>query len=772
MEFKSASQVQSICWELRTGDWPRDRNRTEINKLMNGHPPYTAQEVKENGIAINVNYLEGTKLCHDARSQFYQAFFKPGNFFSVRTDKGEVWKRDEISTKVTSEINRVMKNSTRYYEAKRSVIANNVLHGIGPALWENGDRWANRAMGVEDLLVPANTELDFDNLPFFCFLRSFTAPELMRLTNWMKGARGWNMKMVRKCIEYVDRESMALLGSNYPEVWSPSKLEERVKSDGGYYMGDQVPTIDCFDFYYYSDQGDDWGWRRRIVLDDWSGPAGGGLTGQFGYKADYEFGKNQWLYSSGDRKVADSCRQIFSCQFADLSAVGPFRYHTVRSLGFLIYSVCHMQNRLRCKFNEAVFEALMMYFRVKSMDDAQRSLKVNMFNRGFIDEALQFIPAAERFQVNADLVALGLKENQQIIDSNSSSFVQNQNFSKDRVEKTKFQVMAEVNAMNQLVTAAIAQAYKYQCFEYQEILRRFMKKNSRDPDVNEFRARVLKSGVPPDYLDPGFWEVNVDQVLGGGNKTMEMTIISQLLEMFDRFDPEPQRMILRDAVLALTDDSAKAKALVPEKPVAVTDSVHDAQLAAGALMQGLPVALKTGMNHIEYVETLLADMALIISQGQKSGNMLPIKDITGLQNIAAHIAQHIQIIAKDEHAQQVARQFSDQLGKLMNEVKGFASRLQQAMEAQQKSNGNGQMDPKEMAKLQAQQMQNQAKIQNTRESHAQRAAQKQIGWEKEESRKDQQHQLDMQRQVEQTRLDLEGQRLKMLQESKRKPKSE
>jgi len=37
-------------------------------------------------------------------------------------------------------------------------------------------------------------------------------------------------------------------------------------------------------------------------------------------------------------------------QFADLSAVAPFRYHSVRSLGWLLYAVINLQNRLRCKF--------------------------------------------------------------------------------------------------------------------------------------------------------------------------------------------------------------------------------------------------------------------------------------------------------------------------------------------------------------------------------------------------------------------------------------
>jgi hypothetical protein len=271
-----------------------------------------------------------------------------------------------------------------------------------------------------------------------------------------------------------------------------------------------------------------------MVLDEWMYQ---GSTMTRNGKVD--FAKNQYLYDSKSRVYAPRRENIFACQFADLSAVAPFHYHTVRSLGFLLYAVCHMQNRLRCRFNESVFEALTMYFRVKNMDDVQRALKVNLVNRGFIDESLEFIPAQDRFQVRADLVQLGLVQNQQLMESNVASYRQNPDFSADTVEKTKFQVMAEMNAQTQLVSGALGQAYQYQNFEYMEVFRRFSKKGSKDPDVLSYQAACLHQGVPEETLyNPDAWEVESERVMGGGNKTMEMAIAQQLMQYRNLYDPQ------------------------------------------------------------------------------------------------------------------------------------------------------------------------------------------------------------------------------------------
>ena len=741
MTFDAADEVESLCYQFRLADWPRSRNRALINNLFNGVPPYPVDD-NEN---VNVNFLEGTRLAHDARSQFYQAFLKPGNYFTATTDAAPVYRRQSYSTTVTKEVNRLMKKSLPYFECFRSKFALLVLHGIAPAGFNNSYTWCPEPFGCEDVYVPSNTKLTMHNLPFFAIYRQFTAPELIKLTQGKSVDPAWNQPLAKRCIEWIDRESAQLMGNNWYDTWTPEKAAERLKSDGGLYSGDQVPTINVWDFYFWNDDNKVAGWNRRMVLDSWSTPeaAGNGFH-SMRRQGDIFSKKNGFLYNPGKRKWADKKEQIITWQFADLSAVAPFRYHSVRSLGFLMYNICHLQNRLRCRFSESVFESLLMYFRVKSGDDSQRALKVDLINRGFIDESLEFIKAQDRYQVRADLVALGLQQNETLISQNSSSYTTQPNQPSNPVEKTKFQVMSEVNAMTSLVSAALLQAYAYQNAEYYEVFRRFCKKDSPDPDVRTFQANCLRQRVPERLVfNPDMWTLEPERIMGAGNKTLEMAIAQQLMETRHLFDPEPQRMILKDYALAVTDDAARAEAYVPESPQKVTDSVHDAQLAAGTLMQGLPVAVKSGMNHIEYVETLMEGLQMIVQRGSQTG-MATMEQIIGMNNMAQHIAQHIQLIAQDPNEKQRVKVYGDQLGKLMNEVKAFEQRLEEQMKVKAEQEGQAE-DAATAAKIKASIITAEAKAANTRESHAQRTAQRQIQWQMEEDRKNRQFESEQQR---------------------------
>ena len=741
MKFKTASVVEQLTWQMRLSDYPRSLNRARINDLMNGSPPYTADEERENNIAVNVNFLEGTKLAHDARSQFSNAFQKPGQFFTCRTDMGVQHKRQERGAIVTREINRIMKRSPIYFEVLRSKFAQLILHGIGPSAWETRQHWCPDPIGIEDVMIPSRTLLTMKHLPFFAIFRSYTAEQLYRLTHGPKVDKAWQMENVNSVLKWADAETAKLSGATWPQVWSPEKMSERMKEDSGLYASDAVPTIDTWDVYFWNDEGKVAGWNRRIVLDAYGQPGIGGIT-----PTRKDIGKaNQFLYDPGDRNYGSKISEIISFQFADLSAVAPFRYHSVRSLGFLLYAVCHLQNRLRCKFNEAVFENLLMYLRVKSMDDAERALKINLISRGIIDETVQFLSPQERWQVNAQLAELGMAQNQQIINENSSSYVQSQGKTNPDVEKTAFQVRAELNATTALISSALLQAYQYQTFEYQEIFRRFCIKDSRDVDVRTFRLNCLKAGVPEKMLVEEAWELEPERVMGSGNKTMEMAIAQQLMEWRQFYDPSSQREILRISTLSATDDPGLTKLLVPEEQDKVTDSRQKAMVAMGSLMLGLPVKFGATDNRIEVAETLLAEMAIIVGRIQKSGGMAKPEQLVGLQTVAQTIDEQIQIIAQDKGQQERVRKYSDALGKIMNLVKAFAQRLEQAMKAAQ-GNGNGQMDPKDKAKAEAIVIQAKVKAESSSTAHAQKTAQRQVSWENDETRKREQHDLEMQEQ--------------------------
>jgi len=764
MQFDQPEEIDMICYQMRLADLPRSANRAKINELFNGVPPYTPEDVERNNIKVNVNWLRGTTLAHEARSTFTDAFLNVPRLFRCITDFGPIQKRAEYSEIVTQEINKIVRRSLPYLETVRSKVAQDILHGISPIVWRTPDDWCPEAIGVEDVMVPANTLLTMVNLPYFAIWRQFTGPELIRITRLKKNP-GWNMDLVKRCLEWIDEQAMMLFGSNWTEIWNPEKASERVKCDGGFYAGDMVPTVNVWDFYFWDDSGRKSGWKRRMILDYWSTPdqpTSSVSSGQLTANNALDFGRNQFLYTSGDRLIARDRLNIIAFQFADLSAVAPFRYHSVRSLGFLLYAALQIENRLRCRFTEAIFENLMQYLRVRNIDEVEAAMKIELHNFGVIPDSVQFVTQGERFQCNPTLVELGLQDIDRLVTQHMTSWRPRTEYSGTGVEKTRLQVLAEMQSQTSLISSALTQAYNYQRFEYIEIFRRFCNSNSNNTDVKRFRAACAQRGVPLDLLKPEYWTIEPERVLGGGNRTLEMGIWQQLMAVRQLYDPEPQREILRGFTFAMTADPDRAEQLVPRTPH-ISDSRYEAQLAFGTLMAGGVLPLKSGINRRDIIEGLLTCAMAVVMRIDQTDRMGSKEEIFGLLNVLNHVRQHIDQLRQSKTEKAYVAQYDNIVRALTKQIDGFAHRLAEHLRAQGPGpDGQNEAVAKQletMSKIQAQQTIAQAKAQIMRETHAQRTAQRHLQWQLEQQREEKEHQAKLRHEAEKAAIKLAEKRL-------------
>jgi hypothetical protein len=746
MTFKEPQAVETIILQLVYAEWARATNRSAINQLFNGFPPYSEQEQIQNNINVNVNDLTGTNLAMAARGQFTNALVTPNPLVNIEIDHGPVWKRREWQMKVEAEFNRIIKRSLPFQEEEESTFANVVLHGIGGSIWTDKERWVPKAKLVEDILVPGRTLRSLENLQMFAVREQYTGMQLRKMTQGPNRDKAWNMPMVERLIKWVDAETHRLMGNYWPETWQPEKWAERWKEDSGLFTGDDVPTVDTFHFYFWNDEGKVAGWNKRIILDTWGNPglSAAATSGSVANRPKGKYGKNvigprtEFIYDPGERKYADEVGQIAHWQFGDASAVAPFRYHSVRSLGFLLYAVCHLQNRIKCRMSEAAFESLLQYFRVTNPEDAERATKVDLINRGVIPDGINFMPQAERWQTNESLAEAVMAMYRQTIDVNSASFTQGPENPKEGKDETATAVMARVNSTSQLIGSMLGRAYNYQTFKFREIGRRFAMKDSRDPDVKEFRLNCLKAGVPAEALNFERWTMAPVRVVGNGNKMMQVALMDKMMAtVYDKLDPSAQKDMLRLFIAVNTSDYDLANRSVPEMKSA-SPTVFQSQTDSGTLLQGLPVVMKEGLNHQEYVATMLHSMTAKISQLEMSGGMATMAEIQGLGMMAQTIQAHLKILAQDKRNKAMVKTFGDDLGKLMNLVKAYAQRLQQ-----QKGQQGQQPDPKDAAKAQVMIEQGKLKNKIASDSHAQRTAQKQVEFQQRIEQDTQKHRVDL-----------------------------
>lgn len=752
MRFTTAANIESTVWQLKLADLPRANNRALIDALYNGNPPYSERQVRQNNINVNYNDLEGTRLVQEAQGQYSHAIFSPAQYFTVKVDKGPRWKRDEWSEIITQQMRKRMKagqSALMYQENLRNVFAQLVLHGSALMQWSDNQRWCPEMQAIGDVMIPSGTYLTLDNLSYYAVYRRYTAYQLQKQITGPNVDPGWSKPLAQKCIEWAFKQIGSTLTTDW--VYNPERVQEDFKCDSGIWNSDAIPTINVWDFYYLDDQDRESGWKRKIILDTPSlagGSAGGDVQQQrVSDMKNFLGSRNQFLYDIDSRKnskfFARNRQEIGHFQFADGSVVAPARYHAVRSFGWLCYSVLHIQNRLRCSFTEAAFEACMQYFRVTNPDDMNRAIKVNLINKGVIPQGVTFVNPQERWQVDAKLIQLVMAMNSRTIADNSTNYTKNFGYrDTDSPEKTATQISAEVNAATQLIGSMLEQFYSYQVFQDREIARRFCIKNSRDLDVRAFRKACLSQGVPEEILHSECWDVVHERIMGSGNAQQAMQQAAAIMSQYPLLDPNGQRVALRRFMFANTRDAALTEELVPSQPNPVTDAVHDAQMSASTLLMGIPMGLKQGVSHSEYAATLIGILGVEIQKVNSQGGVPSSADqLLGLQNIAGQTIEgqpmlnpdgspgngaafHIQILSQDRTAADLVKQLGDTLGKQMNEVRAFAQRFAEQQQQAAAQNENGELAPEDAAKIKAQLLTAETKAQIMKESHDQRAQQR------------------------------------------------
>lgn len=720
MSFQDASKVWGVIDNMLQAGVGRANNRARINQVFNGNPPFTDAEARDNRIETNVNFLEGTRIIHSARQQFTGAFLKGDRYFTLDTDYPDPVKKIRFNQIINKRAAKLLKRSSKFTFALTNQIASTVLHGVGPVTWLKSGHWCPVARGVEEVLVPTNTLTSLENLSYFAIYTQFTAQELHAMAFGSGGnENGWNKDLVRRIVKSLAEQQQfpGYTDMDWGTQYMPEKIEEDFKQNAGWWGSDVVPTLKCYDFYFRDVTSGKW--HRRIIADKYSG---NGLA--------IEDLTSQFLFNPKARSYGDDVSEIMHVQFANGAVVPPFKWHSVRSLGYLLYSVCHLQNRLRCKFTDATFEQMLWLFRVASDGDMEKIEKIDLYNCGVIPDGVSWVPQAERHTVDYATLSGAFNMMRQLMAESSASYTSDIDDGNSSKEMTATEIMAKVNSSNALMGSMLDTAYVQQEPQYREIVRRLALKDN--PECVEFRRRCEADGVDPEvWASVEDWDVVIERAMGAGNKMLQIAQSDRLLAIRPLLNPEAQQVVLHAYVEANTDDARLAELLVPMDGRKPSPAVELATLSWGTLYSGQPVVIASELNRIEYAQTLLQMLASAIQQAMQSGRVPSAERVAGFANVGTHIGEQIAYIAQDNAEATVAtvKMFEDALGNLFNQIKAFA---QQRAEMDAKEAQQGGVD----GELQKELIQAQAKARIREADAAQKRQQKEVAFLQQEARKD------------------------------------
>ena len=404
----------------------------------------------------------------------------------------------------------------------------------------------------------------------------------------------------------------------------------------------------------------------------------------------------------------------------------------------------------------------MWFFQTAGNQDMVRLKKANFEHMGVIPQGIKFLTAAERFTPNAQLIQMAFARNRQLMSDSATSYTQEYDKGPDSQARTATETMAIVNSSQAMASGILEMGYTYEKFKYMEMVRRACLKNNTDPIAKTFRLACLKDGIPEDMLHVEHWNIEPEQQLGGGNKTLQMATVGFLNQIRQNLPPNGQRIVDHMSVEAATDQPDLAEEIAPlgeTKPI--SNSMHDAELATERIMRGLRFMPPKDAVLDDYVEMWLIDLGTMLQTIMQNGGMTDQKELVGLNNMGQHIDAFLQEMAKNKANAPKVREYSDKLGQFMNHVKGLEQRLQESMK-QAGGNGAPGPDPQEAAKAQSMVIQADMKAKLAEQSHTAKTAQRQTSWEMEEQRKNIQTGADIEREAVKTRHDMMHNRLKTL----------
>lgn len=664
----------AVIDNLRVADANRAQNRALIDGVFNGDPPLSDAEASEAHADTNTNFLQGARITSDARSKMYSALFGDDTLFSVTLKDAPEEMRYLWSQYITTDLNEIIRENTVFIEEQRQKVASLILHGVAPMIWDHPDRWCPYFSSMEDCKFPGRTLVSLRNLAFFTVFRRYTPNQLQ--AKLASGAKGWNVPLAQKCIARAIQQGQKTTSSE-DYNWKPELYEQDFKANTAYYSSDVVATIDTWELYYIDENQ-----KVKLLVIPWDTNAPQTTGGDT---------KNEFLYESSD-PFADNLAQVMCLSTADGNTVPPFRIDTIRSLGFLLYALIQLDNRIRSKLFDALFENLSMYFQ-KTGGDPDQIPAFRMHNYGMIPDGFKVVPNTERHMINESLVGGGLGQLRQMMGEFSASFTEDLTRSSSNPNATATEIIAKVNAASALLSGMLTMQYQYQKQEYKEICRRFCKRSSSDPDVKKFQERMKDKGVPVDMLDCENWRIRVNKPIGTGNNTLRMVKVDKLMSARGAFDEEAQQEILRQFALANTDDPELASQLVKPMERVESRAVQYASLAMGSLMAGVPVMEPSNIARGQYAFALIQLTGTIVQQIEAGGGMATVQQVTGLRTAIMEIFEQIEKISQDPAKAQAVKILGDEAGQLMNMLKAFAQRLEE------QGNANGNLSAADIAEI-------------------------------------------------------------------------
>lgn len=705
-----AANARAMYKELVRGDLEANKRRAMEHAMFDGHPPYDSAQLKAmgQGHRTNLDYGDAAALMEDALAAYND--LNNGVDILARAEMEESdyteEERSQKSAVISEEFTRTNKQDWEDFQFNWQRAASLFVgDGLGITYFPDEIDWRFDCAKISDTFFPRDTKARESSVEFLFLRDRIRVNKLYQQIEdeTVAANSGWDVAQVKDAIvkHWVTKRGPA------GDPWDWDYVVQQIKNNDlycGYVAGRAINIVHCWVQEYNGTIS------HKIFLQDDVG--------------------DKFLFSRPSRyKNSAECFTIFPY------GIGDGTYYSIRGLGYKIFKLMQVLNRLKCTFVDGTMLSSCLLTQPAQGEDFENmgiSMEgpiailqpgLNVSPRQIPNLAQNTLPAIQLFGQN--------------LQNNSGSY-QTRELTPDHVERTATEISLQASKETVLSTAAVKLFMQPKQRVYTEQFRRLINEGYQQSDPGgkeafQFRIRCMKRGVSMDDLRKVRCMIPVAP-LGNGSPSARILLQQQLLQLAGGMDEVGKMNALRDMVTALAGSDAAGKYVPNQNMVRQPIDAQIAILENGELLNGTTIPVTQGQNHAVHAAYHIQDMNAAIQSVQQEG-IQPERIYGHLAASLEHTTKHVQILSQDP----ARKQESAQARKMLQQIGAFAQKIGQSMQAKaeaaqkQAQDGGGQPgepqggpDPTIFAKIQQAQVQiqiMQEKAQQQLQIHAAKAKQ-------------------------------------------------
>jgi hypothetical protein len=722
--IKDAKSAYEIWETLRRADAVSAFDRSKIDAAYDNERPYDERALINAGQAYRVNVSWGfaKQVLDTALAGYVDIINAPQTFFRCPTLYGSQTERDELEQVVAQEVTAAVRSWRNFFPTYLKLCNSFIKHGVGVSLFNDEWDWRWKSTDMSDFKIPRKTEIGQDNIDVAACLRFYSPTQLYQLIKDEETAKinGFNIEACRKAII-----SSVNNNNNYYNFrqYDWEKLEMELRNN---------------DLFFTTQAANQQSIR---VVHLWVTEFDGKVSH---YMINDDNGVQDFLF-----KKIGRFQNSYEAYTVFTYGVGTNGYyHGVRGQGYDVFAINGALNRAYCSLLEIASFGSAPTFQPKDETALQEMQFIPNGVYNLLSPGIEVIKDTIVPNVSNGTLPI-VSAFTQLFRERTSAY-NTESLINTSVEKSATQVRAELSNIAKMSVSALNLFFDPWESLMREMIRRMKRKDydNREPGgkyIVELHKRLLRRGAEgfgaKDRYLQAFFNLDTDRLrvvkpVGAGSEAARMVAFDRLMGIFGSLpDYGKQNLIWDIASETAGYENASRYAIQPGESEKPTMDASIAQLENNSLLAGGQIMVLDGQNDLVHAKVHIEALNPLVDQAQEALQVDPMQlapMLEGINALNAHVAQHVERLSGDpamreesalyrkvlQNADEILHNGTLKVQKLMaeQEQQSMLGEMENANLAQ----GQPQIDPATLAKIEAQRAERQAKLEMDMQMHQQR----------------------------------------------------